>query len=893
MTTSRRGAIRLMSMAAVASGLPLPSLLAAASLKQEPASIHSAFDWQTGNWQLEWPGRISQYDLVYQSPPVDPLQGVALGNGEVTALIWCEASTLIVVLNKANLWEDAGFGSFGNWNKEQEDLNTTQRHAGRLIIDFKYPLFDTLYLTAFSGRLSIADGRATIEAASPFGNIQLAFFIDQPSGILSIDLTTDFKEESPLEIVLERFGSRTYSHWYAQINGDATIGTGGTSSTVHNDGLFITQQLNDRNFTAALRVKPGSSTPIKTVREHSRRSTVRVSQAGKSTLRLFVSVTSPVLEDSSAAAIALLDEAEKWNPEQVRSMNAQQWKEKWMRSFMDYGDAYLNHLWHLTMYYAMSCQGGSYPGRFNNGLWGWNRDVQNWNFYFHWNQQQLYWPLHAAGHHDLVVPYLDFRFQSLPKARKDAATFFKAPGAFIADVTERRGFNSSNESHNHTPIAEIALDFWRHYQYTGDRHFLKTQVLPFITEAALFYETLLVKEADGRYHAREGSGYEGWILLKDGLTELVYADRLFRTVLQVYRELGEPHAKMKDWQDIVQHLAPLPTIELPAEVVKHDGNTATLLTGFFKGTELPSKKIFAAGWGIKEQKMLTTYSPHPEAKYFGMKLLDGIFPSVPSSPVYPSGRLSIGQQNEEKELLDTMRTSMLLYGPGITGWDPVPVVMARLGMKEALQQTLEIFPARWQIYANGWGHWGVEGEINKDAELFFRTNTVTDTRFKDAAKFPLRMWPFRHMSMESMSVMTAAMNEALVQSCNGVIVVGAATHNGQHARCSLHAEGGFMVSAEIKGGSVLWVFIKSIWGTQCTIKNPWAKAAAWKGKKKTTMSETNGLLKLSLKKGEGLLLLPAGSDVFKWEVVAETPRQCNSPLVHKSGKAQIGIPKQF
>ena len=106
------------------------------------------------------------------------------------------------------------------------------------------------------------------------------------------------------------------------------------------------------------------------------------------------------------------------------------------RSLMDYGDDYLNNLWYLTMYYANSSQGGKYPGRFNNGLWSWSRDVQNWNFYFHWNQQQLCWPLNAAGFHELVSPYLNYRFNSLPIATKDAKAIFKADGAFISDVTE-------------------------------------------------------------------------------------------------------------------------------------------------------------------------------------------------------------------------------------------------------------------------------------------------------------------------------------------------------------------------------------------------------------------------------------------------------------------------
>ena len=60
----------------------------------------------------------------------------------------------------------------------------------------------------------------------------------------------------------------------------------------------------------------------------------------------------------------------------------------------------------------------------------------------------------------------------MPHAKKDASEFFNANGAFISDVTNRNGYNSLGQAENHTPVAEIALDFWRQYQYTGDKKFL-------------------------------------------------------------------------------------------------------------------------------------------------------------------------------------------------------------------------------------------------------------------------------------------------------------------------------------------------------------------------------------------------------------------------------------
>lgn len=182
--------------------------------------------------------------------------------------MWCEDSKIIIVLNKCDLWDDSKTGKFETWD-EKYDYYTTQRQACRIEIDFKFPVFTTLYLTDFKARLNLTDATLSLTGSSPFGKLDMKAFIDHQSGI-----------------------------------------------------LFC----------------------------------------------------------------------------------AQYWKSIWNRSFMDYGDDYLKNLWYLTMYYANASQGGKYPRRFNNGLWGWNHDVQQWNFYFHWNQQQLYLLLNAAGFHNLVAP---------------------------------------------------------------------------------------------------------------------------------------------------------------------------------------------------------------------------------------------------------------------------------------------------------------------------------------------------------------------------------------------------------------------------------------------------------------------------------------------------------
>ena len=869
--------------------------------------ISSAYNPKAFDWDIAWPGRVSQYDLVYKSPPIDPMQGIPLGNGDVGALVWCDDSKIMIVVNKCDLWDDAKRDSLDNWKNEKDESSTTQRHACRILIDFKFPVFNTFYLSDFKARLNLAEGSLSLEGASPFGKVNFKAFVDHQSGNLFCELGSDLNEDVPLQISVEHFGSRTFSSWYSRITRNAAIGLSGSEAIADSKGIYITQKLTSGTFAVGGTVIQNNGLAVNYQREHSRAASIQLSGSRQKNLKLAFAVTSPTNGDPVSEAKNRLASLNDMGIESFRQSNSEAWKSIWNRSFIDYGDDYLTNLWYLTIYYANASQGGKYPGRFNNGLWGWSHDVQQWNYYFHWNQQQLNWPLNAAGFHGLINPYLDFRFNSLPQARKDARKIFNTDGAFVSDITNRNGSSMLDISANHTPIAEIALDFWRQYQYTGDKLFLKEKALPYILAAAGLFESLMVKEADGLYHAKESTGYEGWIRLKDGLTDLSYAKILFATALEATNLAGGDIAKKKKWSEMLENLAPLPVVKAGEGLIVKDGTGYKVNWGIFKGYPVPTDQIAAAGWGIKKNKNLTTYfkTDDPEYAYFSkddpaysvlskrneLKLLDGIFPSVPSAPVFPSGLIGLAQK--ESSQFKILAATTVLYGAECTGWDPVAITMARLGLAKELAVDLENFPARWQIYCNGWGHWGMENEVNKDAEWFFRTNQVGEFGSSKAKKFPLPMWPFRHMSMESMSVLASAMNESLLQSYDGTLRIFPAFPANKTGRFTLHAVGGFVVSSEIKSGKIQWISIKSLLGNPCKLELPWNKAVVQSNLKKGSQLISGDKAVIKTKVNEVIMFLPEDQDLKSWTVVSEKPLENENVKYHSSGKTQLGIPRMY
>lgn len=879
--------------------------------------MNSPFDLKKGRWQIDWPGRVSKHDLVYLTPPGDPMQGIPLGNGDIGALFWCEDSRIIMAINKCDLWDDARFGRFHNWKEEEEEYSTALRHACRIILDFQMPVFDLFYLRDFKGRLSLADASLTISASGSFGSVFMNAFVNHRDGVLCCKIKSGLKEHSPVEITIERFGSRTFSHWYSLVNRNPEIGLKGTLSSFDKNGAYITHRLTSGKFAVGCRITNKAGLKVSYSLTHSHASGIRLSGRKAKEFNLMAAVTSPLSGNPVTAVKQKLAKAQEKRLTRLFKDHKKDWNSFWLRSLMEYGDDYLDNLWHLTMYYAHASQRGRYPARFINGLWNWNRDVQPWNFYFHWNQQQIYWPLNAAGHHELLHSYLEYRFNSLPHAKKDAKDIFKGDGAFVSDVCERRGYNSVAEFLNHTPVAQIAMEFWRQYRFTGDRDFLKKRAFPFILEAAHFFESLFEKGSDGKYHAKEGTGYEGWIKLRDCISELTYGKMLFSIAIKIVEEGGIEEPRVKKWKEIIDHLAAWPVIKAGKDCIVKRNKYFRFKRGFFKNETALSDKILSAGFGIEQKRWLTFKIPADETQTFStnvyeiiqilesnqspysaikedMKVYDGIFPGVEYSVVFPSGFVRLSQK--DSELFKAAVNTAKLYAPDCMGWDPLPIVLARLGLARETKEIIDRWPSRWQIYCNGFGHYGSMDMAKANAAMKLRTNLVRDASLPEGAreknKFLFPTWPFRHMGMESMSVLACAMNESLLQSYDGIIRVTPATTNEQNARFTLHAIDGFVVSAEVKKGKPVWVCIASRLGKTCRIINPWPKACLYQNGKEMKIFRQR-IIEFQTRKNDKFILIFDKNIILNWKTQLVRYQKNENPKTVSSGKAMLGMSRMF
>jgi len=891
--------------------------------------VRTSYFPQKGDFDIAWPGRVARHDLVYHAPPSDPMQyGMPIGNGDIGALLWCDDRKIIIAVNKCDLWDDSPYEEIRGL--EQAEARTTLRHACRIVLDFGIPIFDVFYLKDFQGRLRLQDGCIVLQLDTPFGSLSAEFFVAYDRNVLCARVRTDLAVGDGLNITLERYGSRSFTYWCSITRRDPFIGLGNTETACRDGDLLLKHELTTGPFVCALRPEGEGF-------RAQRRNCYMVSAKAAECPRefaFFATVTTPLdARHDEDYALSVLDEASGLGFDALLAHNEACWKKFWSASFLETDDDYLDNLWHLSLYYSCCGQRGRYPGRFVNSLWNWNRDVQIWNYYFHWNQQQAYWGLNAAGHHELCESYLNYRFQCMPQANKYARERFGvAEGLFVSDITDRlgRGAASSLEANNHTPVAEIALDFWRQYLYTCDKQFLKEKALPYMLGAVRFAASCFVKEEDGKYHAKGGTPYEGEDVMYDVVSELTMARALIPAVLQALEEAGEKDPEAASWQQLLENLTDYTLLQVDPRMARDNGDGSyTLLRGMFKGSRVTSDKIIALGrfdaglqswhadcmyngeYQVDYEALKGQYVPHfvptkeaarPREPESGSTVLrkaiagqgSGVdtdiirafrgHPQAVTGMVFPMSIL--GLKDRGTALFDavvttakTSRSSPVM----ICGWDPMPIILARLGLTEEVDTFLYQFPSNWQYFNNGFMHYGPDSVMVAESNLPFRRSYGTDATRLDEV-FRAETFPFRHMGLEPMGVFTATMGERLLQSFDGVIRV-APAYGKRSARFKLHAVGGFEVMAQIREGEVEFVAIRSRFGNRLTLENPW-QAAYCDG-----ACYTEKKICLETEAGTTYVFTPERDAVFASRV--QTPEANQAPKIRPDKFAVLGMERSY
>lgn len=197
------------------------------------------------------------------------------------------------------------------------------------------------------------------------------------------------------------------------------------------------------------------------------------------------------------------------------------------------------------------------------------------------NVQMIYWHTLSGGLHFAMKPLIKYYVGKMDDFRECARKLFGLPGIYLPAGTTP-GNNMPNQI---VPVIMnwigcagwLSQHFYGYYQYTGDRETLEKEILPFMLEAAEFYENYLVKEDNGTYRIYPSVSPEntpGNLIPKEApdmahpcpsvvnaTMDIAIIKELMTNLLEVSKQLEIFEDKQEIWRDIICNLPSYDTTE--------------------------------------------------------------------------------------------------------------------------------------------------------------------------------------------------------------------------------------------------------------------------------------------------------------------------------------------
>jgi len=534
--------------------------------------------WKSvANQTLEVKGAAvaSHNDVIYLSPAREGWEGLPLGNGRFGAQVW-QPDGLMFQFNTPLS------GAYGGAIARLQFRTTPSMLTG---------------LTAYRQRLSLGTASLRTDISTGPGDVHMRCFT--PAGIDALILEVEDERAGDIERFVELEAWRDTA-----------------SRIVEDETLLISDVLTfpgepDYRYAMAVGIDRGTVSGER-ADEHTLR--LRVGGRDFCVYAAFFGTRQGEVDVLRAAR----DKLKKLKVlAQTRFAHEKWWRDFWSRSFVQLASEdgvadYLANLWYMHVY-AMACGSrGEVPPKFNGGLWTDERDKREWGKgYWHWNTQETYWPLYAANHLELLAPYYNMYFRMLPNVERQTKDYFGIGGAQYPETCMFDGTDATGKGpkvmgvHERLPVpktftnanmilsssAEIAMQFWWYYLYTGDATFLREKAYPVMSSAAEFLLGYLSKDKQGRYYVYPSNAHETFLAVKNPTTDLAAIRYLLPSLIEASRILDGDADRRGKWQEVLDHLAPYPINEKTGGI----GAYEPLPSQSVKATNAENPELFPVG----------------------------------------------------------------------------------------------------------------------------------------------------------------------------------------------------------------------------------------------------------------------------------------------------------
>jgi len=510
----------------------------------------------TGVMDVDYAGYLSQHDVVFNQPILDPAFGSTVGNGRLGAMVWNQDG-LRMQISDVDASEQTAFS------------------AG-LIHLYTSPALDGEH-SRFRQRLSLYDGTLTTK----YGADRTITVMGVPhSELLGIHVADSRRGVSQVTLDL---GIWDVSNL---IGGDvrniATWRSVATYADSEGIGLSRGQQDPDNfGYTLAATVE-GSTFRTQTVDPN----TVRLIITPSAEYTIWIACASRYDapdHDSVRQAHSLLSAIKTDGYTATLARYERGWHAFWHKSFVRYsfsGDdaGYLENLYYLYTYIIAAGSYSSFPFHFMNGDLSANGDSGSTRWasgYWHWNERDVYGSFLASNHPEILHVLNQLYQRNFEALRAHTRARFHIDGIWVPEVIRWDGDAGTTERSDWTKDifstgAEVAENMYAEYEYTNDAAYLRKSAYPFIRAVTEFYAGVLALSPEsGRYHVTRSNAHETYWGVTDAITDLAAVRSLFPIAIAASEVLGADGERRIEWRRILEGLAPYPLTEDGARYAPH------------------------------------------------------------------------------------------------------------------------------------------------------------------------------------------------------------------------------------------------------------------------------------------------------------------------------------
>lgn len=411
-------------------------------------------------------------------------EAIPLGNGLLGGLLWGEAGTIRLSLDRGDLWDERPadgmpWDKFNYANLQRLVAEGNQAEITR-VFDYNYDMGNH--------PTKIPAGR--LEISLPPGVEVERFELDmnEATGIVSLsdgsDVEAFFSAANPVAILR----IPTLQPIELQLTSPVSVkqlGYPEPSFGIEDDVQWFTQEAaNGLLYCVCVASK----------------------QAEDATL-LAVTVTSSKEIDGGSAPAPLAMErttaALERGYEAMRRPHVDWWEEFWSQSQVSIPHTEILRHYNLVQYFYGAASRRGAPPMPLQGVWTADAgSLPPWKGDYHndLNTQMTYIAYQTSGRFDQGACFLDLMWDLLPTYREFARDFYDTPGAAVPGVMTLDGQPLGGwAQYSLSPVqgAWIGHLYYLHWRYTLDETFLKERAYPWCSEIAECLDALLEEDEDG------------------------------------------------------------------------------------------------------------------------------------------------------------------------------------------------------------------------------------------------------------------------------------------------------------------------------------------------------------------------------------------------------------